>query len=153
MGTFPSMLHVQVLIRAILHFGPQYVPLAVWETLENHPHRILQLLLDVCPATYLRMPESTQKNINVVRHLLLHHGHMFPMIPKSLQSNTGLMLLAIQCSPTVHEAHLNLNLETRRNVETHPIIRSTPAHNYADWLPFIQAHQAYVRTATRSRPY
>lgn len=152
-GTMNTHIHVKLLIQAILHFGPQNVPHGVWDILFLSKFPTLHLVLETCPCAYMHLPVRLQHNLNLVRHLLLHHGHMFPMIPKCLQSNTGLLLLATQSSPMLYEARLHEIISQRVFVNTHPVVQIVTAEGSGKWWPWVVQQRGLVANSIRSRPY
>lgn len=149
MKTFDDMDRVILLIKAILHYGPKFVHDTVWQCIVAMPFPVMQMLLDLCPAVYLKLPEHYQDNINIVRNLLLHNGHMWPLIPDHMKSNTGLMLLAIQSSPNMYQSVLSQQVNRRAHLVHHPIITNTISHDDLDWAPFVQQQREAVQNAER----
>lgn len=152
-GTLNTHIHVKLLIHAIMHYGPQNVPAGTWEILLLSKFPIMHLVLQTCPCAYMHLPIRHQHNLNLVRHLLLHHGHMFPMIPKILQSNTGLLLLATQSSPTLYEAYLHELISTRQLVNTHQVVQIVTAEGSGKWWPWVLQEKEVLLNSTRVRPY
>ena len=130
-----------------MHYGPQFVPPCVWLSASESAIPILPYVLQICPAAYTYLPDSLKNNINVVRHLLLHHGHMWPIVPEKLRINSGFMLMAVQSAPQILGAYVQDHLVCRPRLREHPIVDRIASLEDKDWNPMIASARENLKRA------
>ena len=117
----------------------------IWELLGCSPLPILSFVLDICPGTYFYLPPDLKNNENVVRQLLLHHGHMWPLIPTEFRSNTGFMLMALQSAPQILAAYMHVHMPPGCRLATHPIVQAITSITERDWNPLVDRQRNWLK--------
>ena len=136
-------------VKGMLHYGPDQVPAGVWEMIGDADVPILSYVLEICPCAYFHLPHRLKCHLNEVRQLMLHHGHMWPMIPPEFRSNTGLMLMALQSAPQIFDAYMHEHVESRGVLANHPIVEAITSVQPRDWNPLVERQRD---TLKRTRP-